>query len=145
MESLADRARRVLRGHGSPVVPLSTVVHLLRTDGCAVTEWVLLRAMEADRNFRLVHPWRGSLSFLVETDPGGCAGRRPGEPDPRHVMVLTDAGSAPAAARGAQGHGVLNRMRRSLVLLGRSLDERSLLDRARWLAMLAEAGRMQPA
>jgi hypothetical protein len=143
MESLAQRARRVLQTRADPVVPLAEVVRLLRHDGCAVTEWILLRAMRADPGFRLLDPWRGPLAFLAEpppavrVEPRGSSTR---DVDPRHVLVLIDDVSLPEPPPDAAG--IRGRVRRSLVVLGRALDEHSLLERVRWLRMLSEAAHL---
>jgi hypothetical protein len=148
MEGLAERTWRVLRSHEGAVLDLSSVVRVMRADGCAVTEWVLQRALETDRTrFLVVRPWRGRLGTL-----GGYVAARErldgsDETTLKHdgtgrqvgpVLVVVDPYAGAAAPSPVPRGRMSARVRRSLVLLGRRLDQHSTLDRLRWLRMLTE-------
>jgi hypothetical protein len=158
MEGLAERTWRVLRSHGGAVLDLSSVVPLLRADGCAVTEWVLLRALESDRTrFLIVRPWHGRLNSLAGYLASRERASTPSETiltqhegvvrpigrvlvvvDPHANAGVVQAGPLLRAREPTPPGRVSPRVRRSLVLLGRTLDQHSMLDRIRWLRMLTE-------
>jgi hypothetical protein len=104
----------------------------LREEGCPVTASALLRALRSEpRRFRVLDPWRGPLSWL-----GGSGGVRNGAGDEGEGLIVV-------AVHERSGGGTPDRLRHDLVLLGRHLDEASLLERSRWLRLVAEASRLE--
>jgi len=116
----------------APAIPLSTLVTRLRARGAAVTEAVLVRALEApDSGARLVDPWRGPHAPLRLLLPEGG-----GELGPWVVLAEADGEDPDPDAP------VPTSVRRTLLRLGRSLDARSPGDLARWMALVQEARRL---
>ena len=133
MESLPDRACRVLDRPGQTVATLSTVVRLLRADGCAVTEWVLLRALRLDPRFRVLDPLRGPLRSLRDGSPAVC---EPGDLTVIRVEVphlFSAAASPPGRADGLE-----RRVGQSLARLATRTEPVSPMERVRWFCMLNE-------
>jgi hypothetical protein len=131
METLADRAHRLALAHPTPALPFPTLARLLREEGCPVTPSALLSALHLEpERFRMLDPWRGPLSAL-----GGTSGAREGTRGAGDRLLVV-------ATHGRAGEGASERLRRDLVVLGRLLDEGSVLERSRWLRLVAEALRL---
>ena len=130
MQTLADRAAQSLARHPSPALSLDELVDQVRDSGAVVGPDVLLRALEARPDlFRVLDPWREAWR--------SAAPRLGGRAGPRWVVGLRPE-SAAATAPGA-------RLRASLTWLGRTVDERSVLDLVRWLGMVLEGERLSRA
>jgi hypothetical protein len=119
METLADRAAQSLTRHPAPALPIDELTEQVRGGGTAVGADVLLRALEARPDlFRVLDPWRGPWRPAARAARGA-----------RWVVPLGPAtlDRDPSA-----------RLKASVVHLGRTLDERSVTDLARWLGMVRE-------
>ena len=135
MERLADRIVRLTGTRIDPLIPLAELRALLRADGCPVSGATLMAVLRADNDhFRVLRPWKGILEPLRPSrmDPGHGAAARLGEPD-TCVLLLSPEAADEATPTGA--------VLRALTRLGRSLDERSALDRSRWLRLWSEFAR----
>lgn len=132
METLADRAHRAALTHPVPALSLAELIRRLRAEGCPVTPSALIQALESEpARFRLLRPWRGSLAIL--RDRGSDTTERP---EDELMVVVVDGGS---------DSDPLGQVRRSLALLGSELDDRSEIERSRWLAMVREAFQLHAA
>ncbi|HSG50387.1 MAG TPA: hypothetical protein VLA43_21345 [Longimicrobiales bacterium] len=121
--------------HEGPAVPFSTLVSRLRSQGAAVTETVLARALEApDSGARMVDPWCGPQAHLRSLVPHAAPDAGPWIIFADHEGDDRDPDPAGPAC-----------LRRSLLRLGQALDARSPRDMARWMALLEEARRLRPA
>lgn len=136
MESLPDRTHRVMSFAREAVVPLAELVRLLRADGCAVTEWILVRSLENDARFRILRPMRGPLADLADPDRPAAVPRR-SNAGPTLVVLcgLRPAVAAMAYRRPIREFTAL--IRRNLARLAPA-DQTSPLERIRWLRMLTE-------
>lgn len=123
MESILDRAARVLARHPAPALPLDELRELVGGSGVGVTEEVLLRALRrGSGRFRLVDPRLGPLRTLERSPDlrrsaagwGGPPGREPSVDPHRRSGARGDGSPRPAAgsatarvrtrsARGARG------------------------------------------
>jgi hypothetical protein len=132
MQSLADRAAETLARHPAPALPLDELVDQVRDGGAVVGPDVLLRALEARPDlFRVLDPWRG---------PWRCASPRARAAAPlRLPRWIVGIGPYPRAG------GTGGRLKASLAWLGRTVDERSVLDLVRWLGMVREGERLTQA
>jgi hypothetical protein len=129
MHTLADRAAETLARHPAPALPLDELVEQVRDGGTVVGPEVLLRALEARPDlFRVLDPWRG---------PWRCASPRSrASAGPRWPRWVVGLGPYP------RGAGAGGRLKSSLAWLGRTVDERSVLDLVRWLGMIREGERL---
>lgn len=128
MQTLADRAAEALARHPAPALPLDELVHQVRDGGTLVGPEVLMRALEARPDlFRVLDPWRGPWR------PAARARAQAGDPWPRWVVGI---GAQPRVS-GAGG-----RLKSSVAWLGRTVDERSVVDLVRWLGMVREGDRL---
>ncbi len=128
MERLTDRIVRLTGTRIDPLVPLAELRTLLRDDGCPVSGATLLGVLRADNeHFRVLRPWKGILEPLRPSHMAPDGGRaRVGEAD-TCVLLLSPEAADEATPTGAA--------LRALTRLGRSLDDRSVLDRSRWLRL----------
>lgn len=133
MESLPDRTCRVLDQRDRSVATVATVVRWLRADGCAVTEWVLLRALRLDPRFRVLDPLRGPLAGIRPEEPFGR---------PAHDLTLVriDTPARPTRGNRSEPYAPDHLVRRSLAHLAEREEPVSPMDQVRWLCMLREAG-----
>jgi hypothetical protein len=140
MDTLADRAAQSLNRHPAAALPLEELSDQVRGGGVAVGTGVLLRALEARPDlFRVLDPWRGP--WRPGTRPTDAKARQRGSGAP-------GAAPDPAGARWVVGLGratldrdPVGRLKASVAHLGRTLDERSVTDLARWLGMVREMAR----
>ena len=133
MQTLADRAAETLARHPAPALPLDELVHQVRDGGAVVIgPEVLLRALEARPDlFRVLDPWRG---------PWRLASMRGRLPTLGHwPQWIVGLGPQPPAG------GPAARLKASLAWLGRTVDDRSVLDLVRWLGMVREGERLNRA
>jgi hypothetical protein len=129
MQSLADRAAETLARHPAPALPLDELVDQVRDGGAVVGPEVLLRALEARPDlFRVLDPWRGPWRCTSLRTRASCVGRWP--------QWVVGLGPHPRA----DGPGA--RLKASLAWLGRTVDDRSVLDLVRWLGMVREGERL---
>ena len=133
MQPLTERVTLLLQRFDGPAVPLPELVRLLRENGVAVSEPVLLRSLAAEpEHFRVLEPGRclrtsparaelpwAQWSWVVP--PGGGKTRRAGQRDP----------------------WTLWRLETGLMQLGWQLDLDSVTDLARWFGMVLEAERLR--
>ena len=132
MHTLADRAAETLARHPAPALPLDELVHQVRDGGAVVGPEVLLRALEARPDlFRVLDPWRGPWRL-------GSTRARPQAPG-RWPQWIVGLGPHPHA------DGPAARLKASLAWLGRTVDDRSVLDLVRWLGMVREGERLNRA
>ena len=125
MLTIAERAAQSLARHRAPALPVDQLVHQVKDSGAAVGQDILLRELKARPDlFRVLDPWRG---------PWRSASRRAaGEARTTWVVGLTRCGEC---------EGTSARLKASLAHLGRTVDERSVTDLARWLGMVREEER----
>ncbi len=137
METLAQRAAQSLAYHSSPALPLQELTEEVRTGGGVVGTGVLLRALQERPDlFRLLDPWRGPWRAAPIRQSGRGMGEPPAAPvGERWVVPLGPSTGYPA-------RDPLGRLKASMIHLGRTLDERSMTDLARWLAMVRESERL---
>lgn len=150
MDALADRAARAASRHPAAALSLGELARLVQDTGARVPEPVLLRALASDpTRFRVIDPWRGPWARLrVDRRTGhlprsrsrdgsfdGCEGLLDG---PRVVTFPRGPTWSPGPAGPA-----LARMRRTLVRLGWTVDERSPTDLARWHRLVLEGARLR--
>lgn len=142
MEPLVERIARATAGHPSPALPLHELRQMVGGSGVAVTENVLLQALDRARSrFRVLDPWRGPWRSLIR--PGRRSGPPPDDPLPDTLALEPWVMTAPDAA-GIDGEStVLGRMRGTLVHLGWVLDEQSPVDMARWCGQVRESRRVR--
>lgn len=115
----------------STAIPFSDLVARLRAAGTPVTETILMRDLGIPGSgVRVVDPWDGPQSSLR---PLLGAPREGVDP----WIFLEDDDDPPDPDSPAPAM-----LRRSLVLLGETLDRRSPRDVARWVAMVEEARRL---
>lgn len=137
-----ERIARAAAGHPSPALPLHELRQMVRGSGVAVTEDVLLQALDRARSrFRVLDPWRGPWRSLVR--PGRRSGPPPEDPLPGTLALEPWVMAAPGAPGGDGESTVLGRMRGTLVHLGWVLDERSPVAMARWCAQVREGRRVR--
>ena len=130
MQTLADRAAESLAQHPSPALPLDELALEIRRAGAVASPDVLLRAIEGRPDlFRVLDPWRGAWRHVVP---------RRGADAPAGVGVRWVVGIR--AARS--GSGVAALLRASLSQLGRTVDERSVTELARWMGLMRESERL---
>ena len=129
MMTIAERAAQSLSHHRAPALPLDQLADQVKDSGAAVGPDILLRALEARPDlFRVLDPWRG---------PWRSASRRAaGRARATWVVGL-------ALSRGSGG--TATQLKASLVHLGRTVDEESVTDLARWLGMVHEGERLSRA
>ena len=137
METLVERAAQSLSHHPSPALPLDELSEHVRHGGHVVGPGVLLRALEARPDlFRVLYPWRGPWRAAAPRPGRTCAAQPPDHAlDPPGERWVVPLGRA-TCDRDARA-----RLKASLVHLGRTLDERSPIEMARWLAMVREMER----
>ena len=129
MLTIAERAAQSLAHHRAPALPVDQLVHHVKDGGATVGPDILLRALEARPDlFRVLDPWRG---------PWRSASRRAaGQARTTWVVGL---------GRCSESEGTAARLKASLAHLGRTVDERSVTDLARWLGMVREGERFSQA
>lgn len=129
MQTLADRAAETLARHPAPALSLDELVQQVRGGGTVVGPDVLLRALEARPDlFRVLDPWRG---------PWRRASPRSWTPAATPWVV--------GLGRYPRVDGPAGRLKASVAWLGRTLDDRSVLDLVRWLGMVREGERLNRA
>lgn len=165
MESILDRAARVLAGHPAPALHLDELRRLVGGSGVGVTEEVLLRALRrGSGRFRMVDPWVGPWRTLEPSHPtrgtaiahtrartarvareGGAPPE--GTPGRRGVGGLAGLGRpwvvARPSAQGRGGRDGLRCLRQSLAHLGWTVDDGSPSEMARWCGLLHEERRVR--
>lgn len=133
MESLSDRSCRVLDQSGRSVASIATMVRLLRADGCAVTEWVLVRALRLDPRFRVLDPLRGPLNALRPWPLANDSARLT-------VVHIDQARAVPIEPRTNALAAPRHLIKQSLARLAVRDEPFSPMDQVRWLCMLRMAG-----
>lgn len=142
METLVERVARVTADHPSPALPLHELRAMVGGSGVAVTEDVLLQALDRARTrIRVLDPWRGPWRSLVR--PGRRSGFPSDDPLPGSLTLEPWVVAGPGAPGGGGESTVLGRMRGTLVHLGWVLDERSPVDMARWCGQVREGRRIR--
>jgi hypothetical protein len=147
MDALVDRATRAASRHPSPALRVPELARMVQGSGARVPDAVLLRALLAEPGrFRLIDPWRGPWSTLLEDRRGGWpdhAFPNPGRPrtlvdGPRLVPEAGETHWTPGP-----GSAALDRMRRTMIRLGWRIDDASHVDLARWHRLVLESTRVR--
>ena len=125
METLADRAYRIVTVRALAAIPLGELGRQLHAEGCPLTCESLAREVGADPRFRLMRPWRGVLG-VVWTHFAG-RGTEPDDPDRTLVAVVQISPDI---------EGLEGRVLRASACLARSLDLHSQADVSRWLRLV---------
>lgn len=135
MHDVAHLISTILARRRLPIDTLDELLHELRCEGRALTAGSLLRLLDGAGDApRLLRPWSGPLAPLA---PGG-PDEAPGAARPCDIVVV---GRAHAWGPDGREPG-WPRVARAVLHLSRELDEASVLDRARWLQIHAEAQRL---
>lgn len=139
----------------TPAVPFRHLLAELRATGTAVTERSLREALQgASPAGRVLGPLDGS-----RREEAGSSRSRPGRPGQPSAAGSPPSTSAALAGLGRRwvvlhedpdddpdpGAPPSSRLRRTLLFLGRTLDDRSPRDVARWLALVEEGNRYREA
>ena len=151
MESITDRAARILARNPAPALPLSRLRRLVRNGGMPVSDASLLRALTVggDR-FRVVDPWRGPRRELRGHRRAGPRARwrddappTPSAPATPTLLERRWVLADPRLPEDVADRGALLRLRRTVAHLGWRLDDGSPRQAARWCRLVSEATRFR--
>lgn len=144
MESLPDVARRILDRHPAPALPFRALhrrVAAARAGPTPTRRFLLARIRSQRHRFRILDPWRGPWRTLAG-GAGAPASDAPVRRALRDVGLVFDPWVLAADREGVPRRSSSvtdgDRLRTTLVHLGREIDGDSPAALARWILLLRE-------